>query len=225
MKAGRRHNNFGFSSVYDQEHRRTLYRFECVKCSAQIDLTWMAANLNPEAITKLATAKGWQADAWDQKVAVCPECLARRRKAPDINRELKKVPCMPASPPATVTVLPSAPESRAPTPDERLRIRTLLDKHFDDGPGCYLDGMTDARVAEMASVPRIMVERIREAAYGPIRVSPEMAALRAEVAAMKEDLAAARESVAAQARAVDALTAKISGLSSKLERTLGGAVP
>lgn len=66
---------------------------------------------------------------------------------------------------------------------DRQRIKTALDKHFDDGAGQYLDGKSDQIIADSLGVPRIHVERIREAAYGPIRVTPQMLSLKAEIEA------------------------------------------
>ena len=99
------------------------------------------------------------------------------------------------------------------TPDERVAIRSHLDKHFDDGVGAYLDGMSDQRIAETVGVPRAAVERLREAAYGPIRVDPVIVALR-------EKIAAFRLEVDAQQKVLDALKVKALELGSSLEQRL-----
>ena len=93
---------------------------------------------------------------------------------------------------------------RDATNDQRVLIRNLLDKHFDDAVGTYLDGMCDATVAEKASVPRVVVERIREAAYGPIKVDPEIQAIRTELAAVKA--------------AAEKLAATVADLTARLDR-------
>lgn len=85
----------------------------------------------------------------------------------------------------------------APTNDQRLKIRTLLDKHFDDAKGRYLDGYTDQRVGAEVDVPWAAVTAIREAAYGPLRVDPEVDALQRAVAAIEADLAKVKERLAA----------------------------
>ena len=78
---------------------------------------------------------------------------------------------------------------KAPTNDQRLAIRGHLDKSFDDKAGCYLDGLSDQRIAELVGVPRVVVEQIRDAGWGPVRVSPELAALRSDIAALKAQMA------------------------------------
>ncbi len=80
----------------------------------------------------------------------------------------------------------AAPEiTREITPDQRLAVRNLLDHHFDDGVGGYINGFSDQQVAEQAGVPRIFVERAREAAYGPIRLDPVVGQLREDEEANK----------------------------------------
>jgi hypothetical protein len=110
--------------------------------------------------------------------------------------------------PATTT--PIAPAAAAPkqatklTTAQRLRIRSLLDKHFDDEAGCYLDGYSDQRIGAEVDVPWALVTKVREAAYGPIRVDPEIAALRAEIAQARRQVEALNAIVTAlQARLTD----------------------
>ena len=86
-------------------------------------------------------------------------------------------------------------EIKDPTPDQRLKIRSALDKSFDDGAGAYLDDMSDDRIAEAVGVPRVVVSRIREAAYGPIKVDPEVVKLHREIDALKAELKAAASTI------------------------------
>lgn len=102
---------------------------------------------------------------------------------------------------------------RTPTGDQRMAIRTRLDKSFDDSVTAYLDDMTGQRIAELVGVPRIMVEQIREAAYGPIRVTPELTAIRAEIATAKTQMAALKD-------AAERGLARIAELSSRVEKAL-----
>ena len=97
---------------------------------------------------------------------------------------------------------------REASPQERVKIRSILDKHFDDGAGQWLDGYSDQRAGEEIGVPWALVTRIREAAYGPIRVDPEIGAIRAELIQIGRDLAAMTERHAAAQKRLDALLAK-----------------
>lgn len=111
-------------------------------------------------------------------------------------------------------VMPYVPKPPAkPTVDQRVKIRSMLDKHFDDADGMYLDGMSDQAIADSVDLPRIIVSRMRDAAYGPIRTNPEYAALRNDLNAAKADL----ERVQA---VVDAGRAKIYALESRLNELL-----
>ena len=67
-------------------------------------------------------------------------------------------------------------------------MRALLEKHFDDDRGAYLAGVSDQSLAEIANVPRLWVERIRETAFGPIRVSPEAQQIRADITKAQKDM-------------------------------------
>jgi hypothetical protein len=73
------------------------------------------------------------------------------------------------------------PAVPVPTQAQRLKIRDLLDNHFDDKAGAYLDNYSDEKIGAEVGIGHAAVTMIREAAYGPIRVDPELAALRAEL--------------------------------------------
>lgn len=97
---------------------------------------------------------------------------------------------------------------REATPQERVKIRAVLDKQFDDGAGCWLDGYSDQKAGEEVGVPWAIVTRIREAAYGPIRVDPEVAGLRAELVQIGRELVALTEKHAAATKRLEALAGK-----------------
>jgi hypothetical protein len=93
------------------------------------------------------------------------------------------------------STVPQRLSTNGPTPEIRLKIRGALDEHFDDAQGMYLGGQSDQKLADVLNIPRIWIESIREAAYGPIRVTPELVELRADlvkagvrVAAMAEEI-------------------------------------
>lgn len=155
-------------------------RFRCSRCDAHADfpLIRQTRAFNPEATIKKAAESGWEVKHGSGR-AECPRCLAARKQRAKGEAPNKQ--------PAEVIML--KPVAAPLTPDQRLKIRALLDKHFDDGAGRYLDGYSDHKIAEDLRLPRVHVETIREAAYGAIRVPPEMEAAEKAVAALEGKLA------------------------------------
>lgn len=208
---------FDIKNVFGGGRPRTVARFACVECATILDVSVDSDKpMNAQGYAKTACNKGWIAYPDRKARTYCPKCRGPASKTKnDPDSELRKV----IPPMALVTPIkpasPVAVEVRNPTPDQRVAIRNLLDKHFDDGSGMYLDDMSDQRVAELAGVPRVIVERLREAAYGPIRVDPALAEMRAALAAYKAE-------VDGQQKALDALKAKALELASTLEKRLAG---
>lgn len=188
---------FQLVSVVVAGHARQAARFVCAECRGEMDVTIKGGEpLNPEALANTAKRRGWQAYAGVRGTTLCPACLAAAPPKNDVNSELKKVKPMATTPPTSLTAPASPTLTLAVTPDQKQRIRNYLDKHFDDQVGAYLDDMSDQRIAELVGVPRLAVTNLREAAYGPIRVDPEMAAIRQEMAALKAEVEAAKDHVA-----------------------------
>ena len=77
-------------------------------------------------------------------------------------------------------------QPRALTPDERGKVRDLLDLNFDAEAGRFISGYSDDRIAKEVNVPRKAVEVMRETAYGELKVSPEMAKAMDDAAALKK---------------------------------------
>ena len=96
------------------------------------------------------------------------------------------------------------PVLKDPTTDQRVKIRSLLDKHFDDGVGRYLDGFSDQKIADAVDVPRIIVEKMRETGWGPIKTDPELVNLSNQLADMEAkigDIKTKIEAMMAKSRA------------------------
>jgi len=158
--------------------RSTWARFHCVSCDATSDCrVTTGLPLDCHGYAKKMARRGWQAWANKKSKTYCPACLGPRKKA--------------ASPPA-LKVVPMAPpklvDVRKPTQAERMKIRALLDLHFDDARGMYLEGKNDQTLAEEVGVPRLVVEQMREVSYGPLRVNPEDVAMQAEITQLRQDL-------------------------------------
>lgn len=154
--------------------------FTCAGCGTERAERFPNFNVSPQHAAKRARRDGWIAEPDQAGANHCPACiLARRAKAAGDKPEPKKETTDVTT---TVTSMqkPAAALPRDPTQQERVKIRGMLDQHFDDATGCYLDGWSDQRIGADLNVPWAIVAKIREAAYGPIKVDPELAGLRAE---------------------------------------------
>lgn len=201
---------FDFSKREIDGRFQSVAVFTCVDCGRTHDILIKTGKaLNPESYAHQMGYLGWQASAVKRNRVFCPDCWGRKGSN-DVDSELKKVVFMPPTPPAPAPVA-HVTAIRPITPDQRVAIRQLLEKHFDDGAGMYLDGMSDEKIAEKLALPRISVEHLREAAYGPILVDPVIAGLRAEQVQLKRDIAECRSKL-------DALEARAMALGSQLER-------
>lgn len=181
--------------------------FTCQDCGDQHAERIPSNSLNPEALAKRARAAGWEANSHGIAGTRCPNCIHQRRRAA-ASTPLKKE--APVTAPATVTpIQPSpAPEAREPTTQQRLNIRGKLDAVFDDQAGMYLDGYSDQKIGEELKLPWSWVAKIRDAAYGPIRVDPEIVALRAEITGLQAEHKKFGERMAQAMARLDAMTAR-----------------
>lgn len=176
--------------------RRTVARFVCFKCSANmLDLSVQTgARLNPSLLVQRAERRGWSADPVRRARVVCPDCKGSHGST-DVDAELHKFEAKMAIPAPVLMEQSSAAvvPVRDPTADQRAEIRRLLEAHFDEGLGAYLGEYSDQRIAEETNVPRVVVERLRDAAYGPIRMSAAMVAARKELDELKAKASALQD--------------------------------
>jgi len=191
---------------------RETARFTCQRCGAHAEFPLVRTSraFNPDLTIARAAAGGWLAT---RNKCECPRCqLAAKARSKGESPGPK-----PAPPPFATFKTRFSPgqestmadlKMRDATPQERVKIRAVLDKQFDDGAGCWLDGYSDQKAGEEVGVPWAIVTRIREAAYGPIRVDPEVAGLRAELAQIGRELAALTEKHAAAAKRLEGLASK-----------------
>jgi len=152
----------------------TFARWWCAQCGAHEDITINAASKhNPESYARFAANHGWSADAFKKRQCICPKCLdeAAQRKAVKKGENVVKLSA----------VNDINPAARKPSPEEKARIRAKLDALFDDSKGLYLDSASDQTIGRELDLPWAWVQQVREAAYGPLRVDPELAALKAQI--------------------------------------------
>lgn len=161
--------------------RYPVARFVCTDgqpgCDTRLDKPIRTGEMNPEMLTKWARRHGWVVvNGTGAGHATCPEC-SQRKALKDFGMEAhepmaKPVETVKDSPPPVVTpeVTQISP-LRSPTTEQRIQIRHLLEKNFDEELGCYVGGYSDEKIAEELGIPRVLVERAREYAYGPIKVT------------------------------------------------------
>lgn len=176
----------------DTGQRRQVARYTCDGCGAHHDIPVVSGrSLGTDLHRNTLVTRGCDVTSRGV-IKACPQCQPKEilmnepLKPTSVDNIKKMLETTTAIPP--VTLAPAPPpitENRKPTPDQRLSIRSALDHHFDDATGCYLNGYSDQRIAEELKIPRRFVEDIREAAYGPIRVNPEVLALQEELKKLK----------------------------------------
>lgn len=244
MKELRDAKGFRLVSVQrgDDKKFATYARFQCVVCAAEHNtLVKTGAPLNSELIAQHARNAGWDVNPWKANHCWCPACRARggSAKATTIAQAIKGDPAPPPPEPPptpspeqepTMAKPPTSPAPLAPLDaQQRQRIRALLDKHFDDSVGAYLDGMSDHALAEILNLPRLHIEQMREAAYGPLRISPEMQTLQRDLDRLRQDVAALRASIDSTARdlADDCTRAldRLAEMTRRVAAATGGAAP
>lgn len=121
-------------------------------------------------IGKFFTQKGWDVDVANPGRCFCPACVNQRREKPPVSE-----------PPPSLKVVESVEHYKGtPTSDQRVRIRHLLDSHFDDKVGRYLDDWTDQKIASSIGLPWKAVEQIRIAGWGELREDPAILAIRTD---------------------------------------------
>jgi hypothetical protein len=211
MKAGSR-LAFDLVAIVDGPVTKRYYRFKCASCAGTLDFP--PGKLSSEAACNKAKLAGWEAHPTKRNRIFCPNCVTRR-ETNDVDSELKDITPMAVTPMIKTTSpdpTPAIAALRQPTNDQRAKIRTLLDTHFDDSKGCYLDSMTDQKIAELAGVPRKIVEDLRELAYSPLRYDPVIAGLQDEINALKRDLANSGKVVENYKTRLDDLAARVDRL-------------
>lgn len=223
----RLNHKLGFIVTSMGPDSRPVARFSC-RCGSTFDQALISgSSMNPEFIAKRARAAGWLADASKASSAMCPTCQDERRKkrageSPKLALVMPAALVAAASPPVaeppvveTIVETPEmsvvAVERPAPTNtealprdatiDQKVKIRTLLDKHFDDLAGHYLDGYSDQRIGHEVDVPWGIVAKIRDAGWGPIRANPEFAAIRKDLKDLSDKVEAAAK-VATEAQKI-----------------------
>jgi hypothetical protein len=183
IKSRRGEPAFSIERAFRDGVYRSICTARCAKCQNLEEFKWDHGN-NPIPIKKRFLEKGWLFDPYNKKSCICPDCKKRGwvMAMPEKKAEDKVVAIKPSGKDAQ----PAPP--RALTPEERGKVRSLLDSHFDDAVGRYIDGYSDQRIGTELDIPWSRVREIRELAYGPIKEDPRLAALSADLAECKDTL-------------------------------------
>ena len=172
--------------------RRRFARYRCKTCDATKDFMLTSGDtrtVSPDFHNKVLAREGWTGPQ-RRGTLVCPDCSRQHGKRIDIA-EIREEIAMAldirpnSSQPA---VSPAQQALREPTTADKLKIRSELDAHFDDAAGMYLGTMSDQAIGEKLKMPWKWIEQLREAAYGPIRVTAEMVAVRNDMVTLATDI-------------------------------------
>lgn len=219
----------------------SVARFTCRCGQTHDQVMRPGQTANPEEIAKRARRDGWEAHSHKASATMCPACLAARRAKRRMPRSAPPpIPLDPAGTPAAEAIAaaiqahptiqdmeekppmssttaakpqpaPAVTLPREATTAERMKIRALLDANFDDATGAYLVGYSDQQIADEVKVPRAIVSRIREVGYGPIKVNPEIEALREAFHAHCKRVSEESKRSAAEIADLSARLAKLAG--------------
>jgi hypothetical protein len=197
-------------------------RIECKRCGSKGEVTGGGEDF-PIVLRKFRHM-GW---TQRQDGLICPTCSTRPAKPHDspklVQTAKQETVAMPSiTPMPTRTSQPEQP-MRQPTFLEVRSIMGLLEEHFDGAKGAYSNGWSDEKVSQEANVPRAIVAKIRDDAFGKIKSDPEIMAIRAEIDAVQDRMVKLSDYFRGEQEKLLAQVAGLSERADKLERRIAGA--
>jgi len=200
----------------------TIVTAHCIECGGEGRLHWNTGGNHPDFVARKYRGMGWQFDAYRPRKCVCPECVTGKKSPAGAPATQEEPDDMAKSnsytPPTTDTAVLRAAQTmmegeditgRALTANEKARVRRLLDSHFDDQLGRYIDNYDDERVSKETNIPRAFVSEYRELAYGPLKADPAVEAVKAEAVALRQEFVEL-------SHALDAIRARVASVEGKL---------
>lgn len=185
-------------------------RFVCASCQAHFETKFpYAGKRDGKILIERAERLGWEIKGNRLR---CPSC-AVAHATPKRSYLAEARQALAAREESKIMAVSPLPTARSPSAEQRQRIRALLDANFDDAKGRYLDGFNDQKIADDLSVPRIFVEQIREAAYGPVRIG-------ADAEKLERDIKAALEKLAGMEKEISAVRQTVTGFDARLKAFL-----
>jgi|SRR5215469_2165411 len=168
------------TTEYSKDAGRHLQVCEttCINCGKTKRIFWKKGD-EPTEIARKWRDLGWDFDPYNAKCVVCPD----HKRKPAAETTMQSTTAN-ANANANVSQMKTTP--KVLTSADKGRIRHLLDLHFDDDNGRYIDEYTDQRIGSDLDIPWAMIKEFREAAYGPIREDERFDQLRKEIMAVEE---------------------------------------
>lgn len=232
--------SYDTSTSFEDGAYQTYVTARCIECAQDTRVHWNTGGADPSFVERKFRGLGWRFDAWKPRQCVCPQCLRRRggrtteKTVNDHLATLSEEPDDMAkstnsyTPPATDTAVLRAAQTnmeaddavgRTLTAHEKAKVRRLLDIHFDDGLGRYIDNYDDQRVGKETDVPWALVTELREFAYGPLKADPVVEAVKAEALALRQEfvqLSNALESVRQRVASIEGRLTNVEAKAKKL---------
>jgi hypothetical protein len=228
------------TTVFEEGAYQTYIITHCIECGGKFQIHWNTGGADPAFVERKFRGLGWQFDAYKPKNCVCPECVKGRKFAAggalasaiyNISQEepvmaKSTTPTNSYAPPTTdtgvLTAVKGLSESghydRTLTSHEKAKLRVILDGHFDDQLGRYLDNYDDKKVGLETDLPWALVAQYRELAYGPIKPNPAIEAFTKELAIMQEELKALSNAIEAMRARFEAYSGRLVNLEAKAKK-------
>lgn len=153
---------------------RKAWRIICdnVTCRAKFETASWGPKTGPSMMVKNMHRLGW-AVVW-RKPPLCPKCAHPREEKSAMPGDVQSKELAPVQMGGGAATAPlTGPHGKI-----GRKVHNLLEAHFDDSTGLYLDGWSDERIAKDAGASADIVKRTRREGYGELKEDPEIALLR-----------------------------------------------
>ena len=236
------------TALFEGGAYQTYIITHCIECGQETRIHWNTGGADPAFVERKFRGLGWRFDAYKPKNCVCPDCLKGRKQFTEAAVPKRPSEAMTASqcryphpeetmpkstsptnsytPPKTDTgvltavtnLTASGHYDRTLTSHEKAKVRAILDGHFDDQLGRYLDNYDDKKVGLETDLPWALVAQYRELAYGPIKPDPAIEAFTKELALMQEELKNLSNAIEAMRARFEAYSGRLVNLEAKAKK-------
>lgn len=168
----------------------------------------VSVRVDEGAANRKLSERGWSV----RKGTICPDCVARRKAAPEKPQEIPKETEIMA------TTTTKEPQLREPTPKQKREIIGLLELAYDDGAKRYKDGESDKSIAEAIGGGILWgwVAQIREDLFGPDTRNQELEALRKDMTKLGEEISTHQAELREAKAEIKAIEGHINGLVARM---------